>query len=210
MAFILRWGLGSTLALAVVAACTPLTEDGVADGSADSGSAEGNSAEGNSAEGEGGEEVPDNSFCDPVSAWDPSWSTLESQILDTVNARRSEGADCHSMGSFGAASPLTMNPSLRCAARVHSKQMVDMAFFDHVTPSGEEPWDRMEAAGYSYTYAGENIAAGNPTADATMQQWMDSDGHCSNIMSADFTEIGVGYYPGGGYGHMWTQAFGDR
>lgn len=205
--------LRSILALGVFVACTPLTDDPLADGSADSGSAEGNSAEGNSAEGssaESGEEVPDNSFCDPVSDWDASWSTLESQILDIVNARRSEGADCHSMGTFGPAQPLTMNPSLRCAARVHSKQMVDMAFFDHVTPWGEEPWDRMEAAGYSYTYAGENIAAGNPTADATMQQWMESDGHCSNIMSADFTELGVGYFAGGSYGHMWTQAFGDR
>jgi uncharacterized protein YkwD len=199
------------LALVVVVACQPLTDEEL-EGSADSGSAEGDSAEGNSAEGngEGGDEVPSGSFCDPVSDWDASWSTLESQILDIVNARRSEGADCGSMGSFGPAPALTMNPSLRCAARVHSKQMVDMAFFDHVAPWGEEPWDRMEAAGYSYTFAGENIAAGNPTADATMQQWMDSDGHCSNIMSPDFTEIGVGYYPGGSYGHMWTQAFGDR
>jgi uncharacterized protein YkwD len=197
-------GLRSTVVAILLTGCTPLTEDEL-EGGADSGSAEGNSGEG-----EGGDEVPDNAFCDPVSDWDPSWSTLESQILDIVNARRSEGANCGSMGSFGAAPPLTMNAALRCAARVHSKQMVDMSFFDHVSPSGEEPWDRMESAGYSYAYAGENIAAGNPTADATMQQWMDSDGHCRNIMSTDFTEIGVGYYPGGGYGHMWTQAFGDR
>jgi uncharacterized protein YkwD len=201
--------LRSSLALVVFVACTPLTEDGL-EGSADSGSAEGNSAEGSSAEGEGGDEVPSNSFCNPVSDWDPSWSTFEAQILDIVNARRSEGANCGSMGSFGAAPALSMNGALRCAARVHSKQMVDMEFFDHVTPWGEEPWDRMEAAGYSYTFAGENIAAGNPTAEATMQQWMTSDGHCSNIMSPDFTEIGVGYFAGGSYGHMWTQAFGDR
>jgi uncharacterized protein YkwD len=36
---------------------------------------------------------------------------------------------------------------------------------------------------------------------------MGSDGHCSNIMS-DHTKIGVGYYPGGDFGHLWTQTFG--
>ena len=73
----------------------------------------------------------------------------------------------------------------------------------------ESPFDRMEMAGYSYSWAGENIAAGSPDAAGTMDQWMGSDGHCSNIMSPNFTEIGVGYYPGGQWGHLWTQAFGS-
>jgi uncharacterized protein YkwD len=154
------------------------------------------------------DEVPAVPFCTEVSGVDPSWSQLEDEILEIVNQRRAEGANCGSAGSFGPAGPLTMNPALRCAARVHSKQMVEENFFDHTTPWGESPWDRMAAAGYSYSSAGENIAAGNATAASTMQQWMDSDGHCSNIMSPDFTEIGVGYFPGGGYGHYWTQAFG--
>ncbi len=160
---------------------------------------------------EGGDDspaLPDLPFCDPVSGWEAPWSGLEDEIAAIVNQRRSEGADCGSEGTFSAVGPLTMNPALRCAARVHSRQMVMMEFFDHVTPWGEEPWDRIEAAGYNYAAAGENIAAGNPTAAATMQQWMDSDGHCANIMSAEFTEIGVGYFPGGGLGHMWTQVFG--
>jgi uncharacterized protein YkwD len=101
-----------------------------------------------------------------------------------------------------------MHPALRCSARVHSKDMNDRNFFDHTNPSGEAPWDRMEQAGYSYSNAGENIAGGNSTAAATMQQWMDSDGHCANIMNPNFTEIGVGYYPGGQWGHLWTQNFG--
>jgi len=153
-------------------------------------------------------EVPDVAYCDPVSGWQGSWSVLEVEILEHVNARRAEGADCGAAGMYGPVGPLTMQPALRCAARVHSKQMVEQEFFDHVTPAGEEPWDRMDAAGYRYSSAGENIAAGNPTAADTMQQWMDSDGHCRNIMSPDFTELGVGYFAGGFYGHMWTQAFG--
>ena len=93
---------------------------------------------------------------------------------------------------------------------MHSKDMYDRDFFDHTNPDGELPWDRMDRAGYNWSAAGENIAAGNPTAAATVQQWMESDGHCANIMSADFTELGVGYYPGGEWGHMWTQVFGRQ
>lgn len=155
-----------------------------------------------------GDEVPDNAYCTDVAGWDPSWSQLEVEILEIMNQRRSEGANCGSEGSFGPAPALTMNAELRCAARVHSKDMDTRSFFDHVNPSGEQPWDRMQQAGYNYSSAGENIAGGNSTAEATMQQWMDSDGHCSNIMSPNFSEVGVGYYPGGQWGYLWTQNFG--
>lgn len=154
------------------------------------------------------DEVPDNAYCSGVADWDPAWTDLENEILVIANQRRAEGANCGSEGSFGPAGPLTANPALRCAARVHSQDMVDRNFFDHTNPSGESPFQRMGEAGYQYSTAGENIAAGNSTAAATMQQWMDSDGHCSNIMNGSFTELGVGYYPGGQYGHVWTQNFG--
>ena len=154
------------------------------------------------------DEVPDNAYCNGVADWDPAWTDLENEILVIVNQRRAEGANCGSAGSFGPAGPLTANPALRCAARVHSQDMVDRNFFDHTNPSGQSPFQRMGEAGYQYSTAGENIAAGNSTAAATMQQWMDSDGHCGNIMNDSFTELGVGYYPGGQYGHVWTQNFG--
>jgi uncharacterized protein YkwD len=154
-------------------------------------------------------DVPDNAYCEPVSAWQSDWVQLEDDILEIVNQVRAQGANCGSEGSFGPTGPLTMNPALRCAARKHSKDMNDRNFFDHTNPSGESPWDRMAQAGYSYSAAGENIAGGSPDAAGTMDQWMGSDGHCANIMSPDFQEIGVGYYPGGQWGTLWTQAFGS-
>jgi len=155
-------------------------------------------------------DVPDNPYCAEVADWEPAWVQLELDILEQVNEVRAAGANCGSEGSFGPAPPLTMNLALRCAARKHSKDMNDRSFFDHTNPSGESPWDRMGMAGYSYSSAGENIAGGSPNAAGTMDQWMNSDGHCSNIMSPDFEEIGVGYYPGGQWGHLWTQAFGAQ
>ncbi len=187
-------------------------------GESDEGGSAGDSGEGGSDDaGDSGEppppaseDVPDNAYCQEVAAWDPAWAQLELDILDLVNQRRAEGANCGSEGSFGAAGPLTMHPALRCAARKHSKDMNDRSFFDHTNPSGESPWDRMGEAGYTYSAAGENIAGGSPDAAGTMQQWMESDGHCANIMNPDFEEIGVGYYPGGQWGTLWTQAFGAQ
>lgn len=144
-------------------------------------------------------------------AWDASWAALEDDVLAIVNARRAAGANCGSAGTFGSAPALVMQANLRCAARLHSRDMVERDYFAHDNPDGQSPWDRMEEAGYvGWRAVGENIAAGSPTAEGTMDQWMNSPGHCANIMNAEFTEIGVGYYPGGGFGHMWTQKFGRR
>ncbi|MBL4684255.1 MAG: CAP domain-containing protein [Nannocystaceae bacterium] len=129
-------------------------------------------------------------------------------VLEIVNMHRASGYNCGSGGSFGPAAALTMQPNLRCAARVHSKDMDTRNFFAHDNPSGESPFDRMGMAEYSYSTAGENIAAGSADAVGTMNQWMNSSGHCVNIMNPSFTEIGVGYHPGGQYGTLWTQTFG--
>lgn len=151
--------------------------------------------------------VPEVDYCAPTADWDPAWAQLEQEIVELVNQYRAEGATCGDE-TFGPAGPLTMDSSLQCAARMHSLDMAERDFFSHDNPSGEGPNDRMKKAGYSGRGWGENIAGGNSTAEATMVQWMDSPGHCSNIMSPNYTLIGVGYYPGGEWGHLWTQTFG--
>jgi uncharacterized protein YkwD len=150
-------------------------------------------------------------YCAPTADWQAGWSALEDEVVTIANQRRAEGANCGSKGSFGPAGPLKMDPLLRCAARMHSKDMVDRDFFSHDNPDGESPWDRIAKTGYGgYSGAGENIAAGSATAAAVIDQWMNSDGHCANIMNPAFNWIGVGYYPGGGYGHYWTQVFTQK
>ena len=156
-------------------------------------------------------DVPDNAYCGAVGNWDPAWAELEQGVLALVNQVRAAGVDCHSKGVFAATGPLKMDPALRCAARKHSADMAARDFFDHTNPDGELPWDRMGKAGYGgYSNAGENIAAGSPDAQGTMDQWLGSDGHCANIMNPNFQDIGVGYSTGGQYGHLWTQVFGAK
>lgn len=142
--------------------------------------------------------------------WAPGWAGLEDQMLVLVNEMRRNGGDCPS-GHYGPRPELVMNSTLRTAARLHSKDMADNNYFDHNSRNGDSPWDRMGAAGYDAQPVGENIAAGGATAASTFQQWVNSDGHCRNMMSQNSNEIGIGYANGPAqYVHYWTQTFGAR
>lgn len=143
-------------------------------------------------------------WCEPTFGWAAESKEFEEEVLVIVNERRSEGANCGGEGDFAPASPLTMSPQLRCAARMHSRDMKRRDFFSHTNEDGEGPQPRIEASGYDWWTWGENIARGQGSPESVMQSWMDSDGHCSNIMNADFSEMGVGYYDGA----HWTQVFG--
>ncbi|WP_155372591.1 sigma-70 family RNA polymerase sigma factor [Catellatospora vulcania] len=133
----------------------------------------------------------------PTKAAGPA--TLEAQLLVLVNqARKSAGC--------GA---LRAEPKLDKAARLHSADMVKRNYFSHTTPDGVTPWDRAKAAGYTQPSA-ENIAAGNATAKATMNQWMNSPGHKANILNCSYKAMGAGRATGGTYRYYWTQMFGFR
>jgi uncharacterized protein YkwD len=146
----------------------------------------------------------------PPPAPGDSDTALENAVLVEVNARRAQGATCGGT-AFAPAKPLTMNEQLRVAARRHSVDMGVRGYFDHVSPEGTQPADRMKAAGFdvSVGWNGENIAAGRATAQGTVQQWMDSPGHCENIMDPHFTVIGVGhaFVASSKYRNYWTQDF---
>ncbi|QDG53463.1 hypothetical protein FIV42_22770 [Persicimonas caeni] len=146
--------------------------------------------------------------CRDASTWPSAWVQLEDQILQMTNAERAAGASCG--GSFYSPQPaLTADPQLREAARCHSMDMAIQNYFSHTSANGDSMSDRINATGYPWRSIGENIAAGYRTPSSAMTGWMNSSGHCRNIMSG-FTELGVGYYNGGsgGYGHYWTQNFG--
>ena len=149
----------------------------------------------------------DTGYCAPVANWPSEQALLEEEVLRLTNEVRAAGANCGSEGVFGPAPPLTMDPALRCAARRHTRDMIDRDYFDHVSPEGEHPWDRLDAAGYSWRAVGENIASGQREPESVVQGWLRSDGHCANIMSEEFADTGVGAALDGTSPH-WTQVFG--
>lgn len=154
--------------------------------------------------------IPDNSYCRPVSSWDPAWLDWENEIVTLLNEERDRGASCGGE-PFGSTGPLQVSPELRCASRVHSKDMHDRQFFDHTNPDGDGPSDRFGYAGWSGSGWGENIIAGYSSPEAMVAGWMESPGHCRNIMNPTFTHVGLGYFHGpNGYGHYATTGFGRQ
>lgn len=160
---------------------------------------------------EGDQTPPEARECDQDKAPDPEWLELEDEVLRRVNQVRAKGASCGSRGTFGPAPALKLDVRLRCAARRHSQDMAERGYFDHESPEGQDPLDRIRKTGYTGRLVGENIAAGQSSAGVVMSSWLKSDGHCANIMKEEYTELGVGYVqtPKTEYRHYWTQNFGS-
>ncbi len=159
----------------------------------------------------GSNQVPEGAYCNPVSDWSSDMQAWESRMLELFNLARAAGANCGANGDYGPTGPLTMEPALRCASRVHSMDMHNRDFFDHTNPDGEGPSDRFTLAGWSGGAWGENIIAGYGSADSAFDGWMSSDGHCANIMNPGFNRVGIGYFLGsGGYLDYGTAGFGSN
>ena len=99
---------------------------------------------------------------------------------------------------------LTYNWELSRVARYKSQDMKDNRYFSHTSPVYGTPFQMIKAFGITYRSAGENIARGQTSPQSVVNAWMNSAGHRANILSASFTQIGVGYVAGGNY---WTQMF---
>jgi uncharacterized YkwD family protein/spore coat assembly protein SafA len=89
-------------------------------------------------------------------------------------------------------------------AEYKSQDMHDKKYFSHTSPTYGSPFTMMKNFGITYKSAGENIAQGQKTAAEVVRAWMNSEGHRANILSQNFTHIGVGYVTDGNY---WTQMF---
>lgn len=140
--------------------------------------------------------------------WPMDWAVEEDAMVHLINTQRAAGATC-GRTEFGPAPPVGMDNELREAARGHSQDMADNNYFDHQSQDGRSPWDRIGATSYAGRGVGENIAAGNGTAEATFRQWLTSPGHCANFMNPSARDMGVGYARGPGrFRHYWTQVFG--
>lgn len=103
---------------------------------------------------------------------------------------------------------LTFDETLAEVGRNHGKDMLSRGYFSHNTPEGITPFDRMDNADITYTYAGENLAFAQDTGIA-MDGLMKSPGHKANILSPNFGRVGVGVIDAGIYGKMFVQEFTD-
>lgn len=141
-------------------------------------------------------------------AGDCEMDETDRALLNRVNEARSQPRQCGDR-DFDAAEPLSWNCKLADAARAHSEDMAELEFFGHTGPEGVQIGERVDDRGYSWSVVGENIAAGQNSVDQVVDGWLSSPGHCANIMSAEFTEMGAARIeaPGSQYCPFWTQVF---
>lgn len=120
----------------------------------------------------------------------------EEQMFELVNQERANAG----------LKPLVWDDRLAAIGRAHSLEMLQLKYFSHESPTAGSPFDRLKAAGVTYTKAGENLAYAQSVTVA-MRGLMDSPGHRANILDADFVRIGIGVVTAGPYGRMFTQMF---
>jgi hypothetical protein len=86
---------------------------------------------------------------------------------------------------------LTVNEHLVAAAEAKVRDMGEKQYFAHTSPEGKTPWKFIDEAGYSYHYAGENLAIRFTNAEDEQQAWLNSPTHRANILNNKFLETGI-------------------
>lgn len=138
-------------------------------------------------------------------------ANMQERMLLLINAARAQARNCGNE-SYAATSPLTWNAKLLIAAKVHSIDMSSHNFFSHTGSDGGDISARVSATGYNWDRIGENIAAGQRSAAETVDSWLESEGHCKNLMNVEFEEVAVACIEDrkADYGRYWTNVLGRR
>ncbi len=123
--------------------------------------------------------------------------SLETEVIRLINLERTKRG----------LSALTTNWQVSRVARYKSQDMINKNYFSHTSPTYGSPFNMMENFGLKFSAAGENIAYGQRSAQAVVTAWMNSPGHRANILSAAYTQTGVGAAKKADGTLYWTQMF---
>jgi uncharacterized protein YkwD len=128
-----------------------------------------------------------------ASSREDNLTQLEKQLWVLINQERLNPANQVETG--GKALPLKWNEKLAAVARAYSEDMLRRGFYAHVNPEVQTPAMRVAVAGIPWQAESENIAVDASVAGA-QAAFMDeppfAHNHRSNILSAKFTDVGVG------------------
>ncbi len=122
-------------------------------------------------------------------------STINS-VLNYVNQYRNEVS----------VQPLVLDQSLTVAAEIRALEMGWANYFSHTRPNGTSCFSVVDELGISYYAIGENIASGYWDAASVSNGWRNSPGHYANMVSSDFSKIGIGVANVNGT-YYWVQLF---
>ena len=111
---------------------------------------------------------------------------IEQNIISQVNQERAKNG----------LSILQENEALSKAAFLKAQDMIGNNYFAHTSPGGLDPWHWLEEVGYQYKFAGENLAMDFTSASSVHKAWMKSASHKENILSENYSEIGIAVLDG--------------
>lgn len=123
------------------------------------------------------------------------------EILTQINEKRAEQG----------LNTLAINEQLSEAAQQKGEDMIANGYWAHTSPTGREPWDFIQGAGYEYSVAGENLARNFHTTETLVSAWMASPTHRENILQSQYQETGIAIVSGqqnGRSAHIVVQLFG--
>ena len=130
-----------------------------------------------------------------------TYSAYANEVLRLVNIERT---------NVGVA-PLVLDEALCNAANMRAIEMDCTGVFEHKRPNGNSCFEVYDICNVEWQNAcGENIAAGQATPEEVMNSWLGSAGHKANILSPEYTKMGLGYSVGlsnGQYRGYWAQEF---
>ena len=130
---------------------------------------------------------------------------IQQRTTKLINEARLQPRNCGT-DSFEATTAVSWNTQLLQAADKHSADMTQHNFFDHTGSDSSSVATRVDETGYEWRAIGENIAAGQRSAAEVIAGWLNSPGHCRNLMNPAFAEVAVtcAEDSGADYTRYWT------
>ena len=132
-------------------------------------------------------------------------STIQKEMVKLINDIRRSKRRC-GYKKYPVCGPVRWNSKLTRAALMHSMDMAKHDMLSHTGSDGFDVGERVEKLGYKWRSVGENISAGRETSEQVVLGWLESPGHCANMMNPSFTEIGAACFrnKSSKYGTYWT------
>ena len=123
----------------------------------------------------------------------------EQKLFDDLNTYRQQNGR----------SPLAASSELKKAAEWMSKDAQAHQTLSHTDSLGRDIATRLTDCGLGPTTAvGENLDSGSAQAASTLSIWQHSPAHNANLLSSNFTQVGIALIAGtGSHAPYWTAVF---
>lgn len=134
-------------------------------------------------------------YCEDVESWPQDVTDLEDRLVPRINELRAEPRTC---GSGDEATehrpglPLALDPTLRCAGRVHARDLARRGDLSHEGQNGSDAVVRTKWAGYGGLVRHEVLAGGYLRASEVVDAWLASPVHCRALLDEDISQAGIG------------------